>query len=100
MRLSVEFRPQAEAELYEAFDWYEEQELGLGVRFRKAVEERIASIETRPLSFPIIENTRYRNALLDRFPFVIIVVREGSTLVIASVFHTSRNPAIWVNRIG
>ena len=100
MNLSIEFRPQAEAELYKSYDWYEEQEPGLGDRFRLELEETIALVETRPNSFPFVEETRFRRALLDKFPFVIIFTQENSTLVIASVFHTSRNPANLMDRIG
>ncbi len=100
MRLKIEFRPEAEAEAYDSFDWYEERESGLGARFRDAVEEAIAAIASGPNSFPKIDDTLYRRALLDKFPFVIIFALEGDTLVIASVFHTSRNPTIWKDRIG
>jgi plasmid stabilization system protein ParE len=99
MKLSIEFRPEAEIELYEAFDWYEKQEPGLGARFRTEVDEMIEDINRRPSSFPKIENTRFHRAVLNKFPFVIIFAQELDTLVIASVFHTSRNPVIWRDRI-
>ena len=100
MRLRIEFRPEAEAEAYKSFDWYEEREPGLGARFRDAVEEVIAAIASRPNSFPIIDDTIFRRAVLDKFPFVIIYALEDNTLVIASIFHTSRKPPIWQDRIG
>ena len=38
MSLRVEFRPEAEADLLNARDWYEEQHAGLGEVFWAAVE--------------------------------------------------------------
>ncbi len=95
----VEFRPDAEEELQDAFDWYEEQEHGLGTRFAVAVDGMIDEIVRRPTSFPALENRRFRRAFLDKFPFAIVYSEEVNTLIIASVFHTSRNPIILQDRI-
>lgn len=46
MSLKVVFRPEAESDLLEAHDWYEEQQIGIGGVFSSAVERTITRIET------------------------------------------------------
>ena len=45
-------RPQAEAELLDARDWYEEQRLGLGNAFATEVDTTLAGILQAPLAYP------------------------------------------------
>lgn len=42
----------AEADLANAFLWYEQQTAGLGVEFRRAVDARFASIVRSPELYP------------------------------------------------
>jgi len=42
-------RPEAEAELGEAFDWYESRVNGLGAEFLLAIDATLASIARNPL---------------------------------------------------
>lgn len=69
----VQFLPAAEIEGVEAIDWYEEREPGLGRAFRKSVESAIYSI---------------------------IYSIEIKSILIIAIFHQSRNPMIWRERIG
>ena len=48
MSLRVEFRPEAEADLLYARDWYEEQQRGLGEVFSAAVESAVTRIAAMP----------------------------------------------------
>lgn len=100
MKMRVRFRPEAEAEAITATEWYEEQEMGLGSRFREEIERKIEAIERIPLSFPRIENSQFHKAFLNKFPFVIIFAIEEGSIIIASVFHTSRDPVTINERIG
>ena len=47
-------RPVAELEANQAYDWYEEQEEGLGDRMRHSIKRAIDSIVARPLTFPVV----------------------------------------------
>ena len=81
----------AEQEIYESGDWYEEQQEGLGYRFEKGVLEKIKTIIKNPLHYPF--KGKWREAGLDKFPFLITyrIDEENKTLIILSVFHTSRH---------
>ena len=42
-------RPEAEAEVQQAFDWYEEQSEGLGLEFLRAIEACLSGVSRNPL---------------------------------------------------
>ena len=96
-------RPEAEADIDEAYAWYESRSAGLGDRFLDAVEETIALIWDSPQRFP--EKHRdpdlaIRRALVDGFPYgVFFIWDEGvdATSVIACM-HARRNPRRWLQR--
>ena len=96
----VQFLPAAEIEGVEAIDWYEEREPGLGRAFRKSVESAIYSIQLKPLAYPVIHGSKIRHALTYRFPYSIIYSIEIKSILIIAIFHQSRNPMIWRERIG
>ena len=97
--LRIEFHEAAESELAEALGWYEENERGLGTRFRTEIEKSIDRISQFPRSFPVIHGSTIRRALAIRFPYSIIYRIEEDFVLIISVFHSSRNPIIWKGRI-
>ncbi len=83
----------AQKEMIRSFDWYEEQQNGLGDRFIKGVLKRISAIEQNP---ELYSNTfrSYRETGVVTFPFVIVyrIFKKNKTIQIVSVFHTAQNP--------
>ena len=53
MKFGVKFEPEAEAEIIEAFNWYEEQSFGLGGEFLRAVKQAEAAIARNPYLYQI-----------------------------------------------
>jgi len=51
MRYRLIIRPEAEAELTEAFDWYERRVAGLGGDLLAAVDATVDSIVSNPLQY-------------------------------------------------
>jgi plasmid stabilization system protein ParE len=98
--MSIEFLPEARLEFDEAADWYEEQREGLRTEFVQAVDTAINRIASAPRSYPIIEGSFTRRALLYKFPYSVIYSIENEGLLIYAIFHNSRNPLIWRGRIG
>lgn len=68
MKYDLIVRPEAEAELAEAFNWYEQQVAGIGSRFLLSVDAVINSIQRDPLQYPILYKN-VRRALTRRFPY-------------------------------
>jgi plasmid stabilization system protein ParE len=89
----VDFLVKARLELFEARLWYEEQQPGLGKRFKEDVLDKIALILNNPLHYPSKRNG-HREANTDVFPFIIVykIASKQSKIFIVSVFHTSRHP--------
>jgi hypothetical protein len=59
--------PEAEADLAEAYAWYERQKPGLGSDLLLCVEAAFGAIAQRPRSFPKVTLSA-RRALIRRFP--------------------------------
>jgi plasmid stabilization system protein ParE len=97
MKYDLIVRPEAEAELAEAFNWYEQKIDGLGSRFLISVDAAINSIQRDPLQYPIIYKNVHR-ALTRRFPYQIFFIVDDLQIVVIAVFHGMRNPSVWQSR--
>jgi plasmid stabilization system protein ParE len=85
------FRPEAEADLLRAFNWYEEQRPGLGREFMEEVSRCQEAIEQRPLSFAVVHDTA-RRAMTHRFPYALIFVVGPDVVSVVAAFHMAGNP--------
>jgi plasmid stabilization system protein ParE len=94
MSYKLILRQEAERDLIEAYEWYEEKVPGLGTDFLAVIERTLESIQENPARFPVIY--RYvRRALMRRFPYGIFYFLEGENIIVLGVMHTGRNPAKW-----
>ena len=91
MRYSIVLQPGAEDDISDAYHWYEDQQAGLGELFLKELVIFYKKLEQNSEIFSKATK-RYRQAILDRFPYVIIYEIVKTEVQIYSVFHTSRNP--------
>ena len=98
MILPIKLLEVAESEALEAIDWYENQEAGLGTKFRESAETTIASIQKHTRAFPVVHGSRVRSAQVRKFPYTIYFTIQADRILIYSVFHHSRNPMIWHGR--
>jgi len=91
---SIEIFQSATDDLQDAFDWYEEQVIGLGERFVREVDDYLELISKNPYQFAVQFSGKYRFALLKHFPFRIVyrIDEKNGRIYISSIFHTSRNP--------
>lgn len=70
MRYTIEFRKEAQNDIVEAINWYEEKKMGLGNELFVAIENEKRLIETNPYFY----EEKYkgiRKAITRRFPYVI-----------------------------
>ncbi|WP_445367907.1 type II toxin-antitoxin system RelE/ParE family toxin [Methylomonas sp. BW4-1] len=97
--MKVEFLEAAQAELDQAFEWYEIQQNNLGLQFLYEFDAAIRRITAYPKSYTLIGN-EIRRCLIKRFPYgVLYGLDEGKVIVIA-VAHLHRKPDYWMERIG
>lgn len=54
MSLIVTFKPHAEADLAEAYSWYEQHHVALGDKFLTSVNSAVLRIADGPERFPIV----------------------------------------------
>jgi len=98
MKFSLIIRPEAEADLADAYDWYERQREGLGAEFLSSVNDGMKLIRGNPRLFPVIRKEAHR-ALIHRFPYGILFVIHGEIVSVVGVFHASRDPKSWDERL-
>lgn len=91
------YHPLVARDLADAVVHYDKVSAALGNRFRLAVRDRIATITDRPDSYGRIRE-RYRAAMLDRFPYVIVFEREEETVSILGIFHAASDRESWFER--
>lgn len=75
----------------EAYQWYNEQQQGLGESFLDELEGCYDKIEVWPASYAKIKKN-FRQVILKTFPYVVVFEIIKDDVVVYAVFHTSRNP--------
>ena len=58
-------RPQAEAEVLDARDWYEDQRPGLGDAFVMEVDRTLSAIVQAPIAYPQVRSSFLASSMLD-----------------------------------
>ena len=98
------FTAEAVADYEHAVVYYETREPGLGARFILEVDDVIATV----LEFPFLgakvdgapEELGLRRALVQSFGVELAYMLRGSEeVVIVAVFHGSREPGFWLERV-
>jgi plasmid stabilization system protein ParE len=93
----VDFLEEAEHEIFEAAQWYESKEVGLGVRFRDEIFRVLERIVEDPLLWR--ERTGgYRRVNCPVFPYHIPYIIRGNKIIIAAIAHDHRKPGYWQSR--
>ena len=94
MKKQIIIRSEAEADIQDAFLWYERQRNGLGNDFLLCVEEALSKIRRTPEMSPCVHKNVYRR-LIRRFPYGVFYIIEEERIVILAVFHAKRDPKQW-----
>ena len=90
-------RPEAEADLVHARNWYERQREGLGAAFLLCVEEVLVRIGRTPEMYTAVYHD-VRRALTRRFPYAVYYRIAGNEVVVLGILHTYRDPREWQSR--
>ena len=90
--------PEAEEDVADAYAWYESRRPGLGEEFLSCVDACIEAICHMPRIHAVVHEN-YRRGLVRRFPYAVFYEHAGSTVTIYCVFHTSRDPDKWRQRL-
>lgn len=98
MAAELIFVPEAEQDIAEAYAWYEARRVGLGEEFLSCVDACIQAICRRPEMHRVIHQA-YRRALIRRFPYAVFYEYINPLVTVYSLFHTSRDPHKWRQRL-
>ena len=94
---TVLFTPAAEADVREAFEWYEAQRPGLGGLFRRALDIGVGSVEQQPDAYGVV-NRELRRFLLRTFPYGLYYRVMEQNIVVVACMHGKRHPTTWRSR--
>jgi toxin ParE1/3/4 len=98
--VKLRFHEGASAEAEAAVRWYNERVPGLGGDFRVELVNAVERIIGTPEAWPISAyDPRARQYLLARFPYSVVYVVAGETVVVAAVAHAKRRPGYWRERV-
>ncbi|XLS28390.1 type II toxin-antitoxin system RelE/ParE family toxin [Flavobacteriaceae bacterium M23B6Z8] len=91
MNYHLRIKPEAQQDLAQAMDWYEDQKEGLSIEFLATIDKALESIKANPSLF----QERYREIRIvftRRFPYGIHYTLEEDTIYVHAVLHTHRKP--------
>lgn len=97
MSYRLNFLPQVEQDVQDAFDWYELQVPGLGEDFLLSADAAVNAIVRNPL-LNAAEHKGIRKAKTKRFPFGVFYVVNKDTITVMAIIHLARHPRTWKKR--
>lgn len=89
--MNLTYTSQAEADLKNAFAWYEGKRKGLGYEFLNCVEAAVQNI----IVMPEMYQKRYgeiHGCPIRRFPFSVLYIISNSDIVVHSFFDDRQDP--------
>lgn len=86
--------PRADLDIESVFQWYENEQQGLGLEFLDELRATYGRVIDGPLKYKELRSG-IRRALVKRFPYAIYFAVEGDVIVVLTVLHASRDPAEW-----
>lgn len=102
MTIPLLFEAEAESELDEAAQRYEEHRLGLGQRFLDQVATTAEYIRRFPQAGAparhVPEDLGVRHAPIKGFPFHFVYLPTGDEIRVLAIAHYRRRPGYWLNR--
>jgi len=97
LKYSLSIRKEAEADIAEAYQYYESCRENLGSDFMLCIEESFSRIQKNPKQYKVIYKNVHR-ALVKRFPYGVYYVVLKKTISVLSVMHARKNPGHWQAR--
>ena len=98
--MNYSFHPEAEEEFLEAIEYYENQQIGLGLDLSVEVHKTISRILSHPESWTRLSR-QIRRILVHRFPYALLYHynADSRAVYIIAVMHLHREPDFWIERV-
>ena len=94
----VVFRSATTSDVDAAYEWYENQQQGLGSAFRLAIDAAVELIAANPSASPVVRRN-IRRVLLSRFPYALFYRVVGDEVVVEACIHAKQHPRAWRSRM-
>lgn len=95
--MHIDFIHPSEIELEDAYNHYEDQSPGLGIKFLEDFRTCLNVITTNPTLWAKV-GKRTRKTLFKKFPFFILYIPEKDSIHITCIAHQHRNPEYFWGR--
>ncbi len=90
---------EAEADLLDAYSWYENSLEELGSNFIGEAETSFERIATHPELYEEVEKG-IRRAVIHTFPYLIFYTQDAESVIVLAVIRASQDPAYIRSRLG
>jgi plasmid stabilization system protein ParE len=98
MTYTLLVKSDAEQDVADAADYYDQRQTGLGDQFLAAVRDTLATLKSNPfVSAKVYREVRQTS--VPRFPFVVSYFIAGDRIVVIAVLHGRRDPRGWKSRM-
>ena len=94
---TLSIRKEAEADIVEAYQYYESCRANLGSDFLLCIEESLARIQKNPKQYKRVHK-QVRRTLVRRFPYGIYYLLDQENVPVIAVLHARKNPLHWQSR--
>jgi toxin ParE1/3/4 len=94
MAYNLIITPLAEQDIAESYQWYNEQQDGLGNDFLNELERSLDLIKTNPHQYQV-RYKQIRMTKVRRFPICLHYLVREEEIFVQAILSTSRNPRIW-----
>ena len=98
MPYNLSIRPEAEADLCDAFNYYQHCRPGLGQDFLLCIEAAFERITRNPHQYQIVHKT-VRRTVIQRLPYgIYYIVVANEHIIVLAVMALMRDPTRWQGR--
>jgi len=95
MTFNVIAEAEANWEWNEAVDWYEERELGVGLRFDDALRTFLQTLSQHPERFRLYTKLTHKAKMPPPWPYSVYftISTKNHEVKVLAIWHHARNPA-------
>jgi plasmid stabilization system protein ParE len=94
--MSRTLEPEAETEITDAADWYNQRSESARIGFLRAVAR--AFIRENPNQYQVVYR-HVRRVVLGRYPYALMYTASDHEVIVIACFHGRRDPKRWQERI-
>jgi plasmid stabilization system protein ParE len=97
-QFKIELSEDAESDFEKSYEYYLGENSKVADLFYKKIDYCLHTIKQNPYSYSVAYK-HIRKYIVKKYPFVIYYIIEDSIVRVVAIFHSSRNPEIWNERI-